>query len=45
MEDSSQATVDVAIDETEAPLLKAGEQAAINSKDFPPEHSGERLRW
>ncbi|MGO9210186.1 MAG: efflux RND transporter periplasmic adaptor subunit [Terriglobales bacterium] len=33
--DSSQATVDVAIDETEEPLLKAGERAAVKLEGLP----------
>ena len=33
--DSSQASVDVAVDETEVPLLKAGERAAIKLEGFP----------
>jgi len=35
VQDTSQATVDVAIDETDAPLLKAGQRAAIKLEGFP----------
>ena len=35
IQDSSRATVDVAIDETEEPLLKAGERAAVKLEGLP----------